>query len=79
MANRSAFYGLCGPKGLPRSVVDKLHGAIKAVLADPETRRLIEETGSTVVGNSPAEFAEQIKAELVTYKKVVYLQRLKID
>ncbi len=77
--NRMAFYGIYGPKGLPKEVVDKLHAAAKKSLAVPEVRKRIEDTGAIVVANTPGEFAAQIRDELVTYKKVVYLQRLKLD
>jgi tripartite-type tricarboxylate transporter receptor subunit TctC len=77
--NRMAFYGIYGPKGLPKDVVDKVHAAVKKTLELPDVRKRIEETGSVIIGNSPAEFAEQIKNELATYKKVVYLQRLTIE
>ena len=77
--NRMAFYGIYGPKGLPKEVVDKVNAAVKKTLDLPEVKKRIEETGSFIVGNSPAEFSEQIKNELVTYKKVVFLQHLKLD
>jgi tripartite-type tricarboxylate transporter receptor subunit TctC len=69
--NRTAFYGIYGPKGLPKEVVAKVHGAVKKTLDDPTVRARIEETGSLVIGNSPEEFAQQIKAEYEVYKKVV--------
>jgi tripartite-type tricarboxylate transporter receptor subunit TctC len=77
--NRMAYYGVLGPKGLPKDVVDKISAAVKKALEDPGVRKRIEETGSLVVGNSPAEFTEQIKAEFDVYKKVVATQRLKLD
>jgi tripartite-type tricarboxylate transporter receptor subunit TctC len=77
--NRMAFYGIYGPKGLPKEVVDKVNAAVKKTLELPDVKKRIEETGSFIVGNSPAEFGEQIKNELVTYKKVVFLQHLKLD
>jgi tripartite-type tricarboxylate transporter receptor subunit TctC len=77
--NRMAYYGLLAPKGTPKDVVDKIHAAAKAALADPGVRQRIEATGSLIVGNSPAEFAEQIKAEFAVYKKVVAQQNLKLD
>jgi hypothetical protein len=42
-------------------------------------KKRIEDTGSLLVLNTPAEFAKQIQDELVTYKKVVQLQRLKLE
>ena len=34
--NRMAYYGILGPKGLPKEVVDKVHAAVKKTLEDPE-------------------------------------------
>jgi tripartite-type tricarboxylate transporter receptor subunit TctC len=77
--NRMAYYGIYGPKGLSKEVVDKVHSAVKTTLADPLVKKRIEETGSLIVGNTPDEFAKQIAAEFEVYKKVVALQKLKLD
>ena len=42
-------------------------------------KKRIEETGSLVVANTPAEFAAQIKAEFEAYKGVVEAQKLRLD
>jgi tripartite-type tricarboxylate transporter receptor subunit TctC len=77
--NRMAYYGLIGPKGLPQDVVDKVYNATKQALTDPAVRKRIEDTGSLIVGNTPAEFTTQIKAEYEVYKDVVAKQKLKLD
>ncbi|MDT7521454.1 tripartite tricarboxylate transporter substrate binding protein BugE [Rhodoferax sp. TBRC 17198] len=77
--NRMAFYGIYGPKGLPKDVIDKINAGVKKVLEDPVVRKRIEDTGSLVVGNSPEQFAEQIKAEFEVYKKVVDSAKLRLD
>ena len=77
--NRMAYYGLYGPKGLPKDVVDKLSSAAKKTLELPEVKKRIEETGSIVIGNSPEEFSAQIKAEFEVYKTVVAKQNLKLE
>jgi tripartite-type tricarboxylate transporter receptor subunit TctC len=77
--NRMAYYGIYGPKGLPREIVDKVHGAVKKTLDDPSVKKRIEETGSLIVGNTPEQFAAQTKAELELYKKVVEQQHLSMD
>ncbi len=77
--NRMAYYGIYGPKGLPKEVVDKVNAAVKKTLDLPEVRKRIEDTGSLIVANTPAEFAEQIKAEFEVYKKVVALQKLTLE
>ena len=77
--NRMAYYGVYGPKGLPKEVVDKVHAAIKKTTDLPEVRARIEGTGSLVVANTPAEFGAQIKAEFEVYKRVVEAQKLKLE
>ena len=77
--NRMAYYGIHGPKGLPKEVVDKINAAVKKTMDLPEVRARIEGTGSLVVANSPAEFAAQAAAEFEVYKKVVAAQNLKLD
>jgi tripartite-type tricarboxylate transporter receptor subunit TctC len=77
--NRMAYYGIYGPKNLPKEVVDKVSAGVKKALQDPAVVKRIQDTGSLVVGNSPEEFAAQIKAEFEVYKKVVDTQKLKLD
>jgi tripartite-type tricarboxylate transporter receptor subunit TctC len=64
---------------LPKDVVDKVNAAVRKTVELPEVKKRIEETGSLIVANSPAEFAEQIKAEFEVYKKVVITQKLVLD
>jgi tripartite-type tricarboxylate transporter receptor subunit TctC len=77
--NRLAFYGIYGPKGLPKEVVTKIHDAVKQTLGDPQVRALIEDTGSTIIGNTPEQFAQQIRAEYDIYKSLVDAQKLKLE
>ncbi len=77
--NRMAYYGIYGPKGLPKDVVDKVNAAVKATVALPDVKKRIEDTGSIVIANSPDEFAAQIKAEYAVYKKVVETAKLSLD
>jgi tripartite-type tricarboxylate transporter receptor subunit TctC len=76
-ANRMAWYGVYGPKGLPAEIVDKLHSAIKKTLEEPSVRARIEETASIIIANTPEEFAQQIKTEYEIYKKVVEERHIK--
>jgi tripartite-type tricarboxylate transporter receptor subunit TctC len=77
--NRMAYYGLYGPKGLPKEVVEKVSSAAKKTLEDPAVKKRIEETGSLIIGNTPEQFAAQIAAEFEVYKKVVAAQKLKLE
>jgi tripartite-type tricarboxylate transporter receptor subunit TctC len=77
--NRMAYYGLLAPKGTSPEVVAKVAAAAKKALEDPTVRKRIEDTGSIIVGNTPEQFAAQIKAESEVYKNVVAKQGLKLE
>lgn len=77
--NRMAYYGILGPKNMPKEVVDKINAATRKVLQDPAVRKRIEDTGSLIVANTPEEFAKQIRDEFDVYKKVVVQQKLSLD
>jgi tripartite-type tricarboxylate transporter receptor subunit TctC len=77
--NRMAYYGIYGPKGLPKEVVDKVSSAVRKTVDLPDVKKRIEDTGSLLVLNTPEQFAAQIKAEFEVYKEVVAKQKLVLD
>jgi tripartite-type tricarboxylate transporter receptor subunit TctC len=77
--NRMAYYGVLGPKGLPKDVIDKVAAAIKKTAELPDVKKRIEDTGSLMILNTPEQFAQQIQAEFDVYKKVVAQQKLTLD
>jgi tripartite-type tricarboxylate transporter receptor subunit TctC len=77
--NRLAYYGLVGPKGMPKEIVQKLHDATSKALQDPAVRKRIEDTGSIIINNTPEQFAQQIRSEFDVYKKVVSDAKLKLE
>jgi tripartite-type tricarboxylate transporter receptor subunit TctC len=77
--NRMAYYGILGPKGLPKDVVDKVAAAVKKTAELPEVKKRIEDTGSLLILNTPEQFSAQIAAEFEVYKKVVAQQKLTLE
>jgi tripartite-type tricarboxylate transporter receptor subunit TctC len=77
--NRMAYYGILGPKGMPKDVVEKIATAFKKTAELPDVRKRIEDTGSLMILNTPEEFARQIRAEFDVYKTVVTKQNLKLE
>ena len=54
----TAWFGLMGPAGTPKPIVDKMHDETVQLLAQPDVRGKLESLGLQLVGNTPAEFAE---------------------
>jgi tripartite-type tricarboxylate transporter receptor subunit TctC len=74
-----AWYGLLAPGKTPPAVVARLQEAMKKVEANPEFRAQMEKIGARPVGNSPQEFADQIKREIDHMKKVVQERNVKLE
>jgi tripartite-type tricarboxylate transporter receptor subunit TctC len=77
--NRMAYYGVLAPKGTSKDVVNKVSAAVRKALEDANVRKRIEDTGALIVGNTPEQFAAQMKAEFEVYKTVVAKQGLKLE
>lgn len=78
-ANRMAYYGLLGPAGMPKDIVDKIYAAAQKAVLDPAVRKRIEETGSIINVNGPEAFSKEIASEYATYKGVVAKQKLELE
>jgi tripartite-type tricarboxylate transporter receptor subunit TctC len=57
-------YALFAPAGTPEPILARLHAATVAALALPDVRDRLREQGAEVVGNSPAELAAYVSAEI---------------
>jgi len=77
--NRTAFYGLVGPKNLDPQIVKTLNTALNKVLSDPKVRKKIIDLGALPTPNAPEQFAKQIKDEFNAYKNIVNTSGLKIN
>jgi tripartite-type tricarboxylate transporter receptor subunit TctC len=77
--NRMAYFGIAGPKGMPRNLVDRVNAATRKAMEDPAVQKRIADTGAIAVANTPEQFAQQIKEEFESYRKVVTEQNLKLE
>jgi tripartite-type tricarboxylate transporter receptor subunit TctC len=57
-------YALFAPVGTPATILAQLHDATVAALALPDVRDRLREQGAEAVGNSPAELAAYVAAEI---------------
>ncbi len=74
-----SWYGILAPAGTPAEVVKKLNGEINRVLALPDVKQNLDAQGAEALGNTPEEFAEQIRRDLARWTKVAREANVKID
>ena len=67
----TAWFGLMAPAGTPAPVVAKLHAETARILARADVREKLGALGMELIGNTPAQFADVIKAEIPVWAKVI--------
>jgi tripartite-type tricarboxylate transporter receptor subunit TctC len=75
----STFTGVLAPAATPPAIVAKLHDAINATLAHPDTHTALENLGSTIRPGTVDEFTAFLGAERRKWDEVVKLAGIKAD
>ncbi len=66
-----AWTGVLAPAGTPPEVVGRLHHELVRIIDIPEVREVFHMQGAQVVGNSPEQFAAEIKSSMARWSPVV--------
>jgi tripartite-type tricarboxylate transporter receptor subunit TctC len=67
----TTWYGLLGPAGTPKAVVDRINAEMRKAVQNPEFVKQLEAIGLDPASSSPAEFHDMIKSELKRWTKVI--------
>jgi tripartite-type tricarboxylate transporter receptor subunit TctC len=67
----SGWYGVYGPRGLPKAIVQRLYEASRDAVHNPDTKKQYADINIESIGSTPAEFAAYLKADLVKYAKIM--------
>ncbi len=70
------WFGLLAPAGTPADIVAKVQRDTAKVLAETETKARLYVQGMTALASTPAEFGQQMDAELVRWGTVVKNRKL---
>jgi tripartite-type tricarboxylate transporter receptor subunit TctC len=65
------WYGILAPAGTPRPIIDRLNSELHKALASPDLVERLAAAGVEPLTNTPDEFAEFLKSEIVRFAKVV--------
>lgn len=67
----TSWYGIIAPRGTPASVVERVHREIAAMVKKPAVAERLGALGIEPEGNTPREFAAQVKSEIAKWGRVI--------
>ena len=73
------WFGILGPPGMPKPIVDKLNTEINAILKMPDVAEKVASQGGLVIGGTPEEFAAYIRNDVPKWDKLVKAANIKLD
>jgi tripartite-type tricarboxylate transporter receptor subunit TctC len=65
------WFGILGPAGMPKAIIDKISNAANSALKDPDVLKQLTTQGLDARGGSPEEFALFIKNETERWARVI--------
>lgn len=74
-----SWNGLFAPAGTPPAIVQKLGNAVARIMKDPEVRKVFEDQAATAIGNTPAEFDAEVRADVKRNQAVIKSANISVD
>jgi tripartite-type tricarboxylate transporter receptor subunit TctC len=74
-----AWYGLFAPAGTPRPIVDQIQKSVARALTHPDIKSRVDTFYAEAVGNTPDEFARQIRDEQTRWSGLLKNLKLSFD
>lgn len=75
----NTYFGVLGPAGLPREIVEQLNGDIAAVLKAEDLRARFAAAGAEPVGSTPEAFAALIASEREKWARLIRSAGIKVE
>ncbi len=75
----SNWWALAAPRGTPQPIIDALSRELRAALADPAVKDRLLQINMVAIGNSPKEFADQMKREADMWRDVIKAANITVN
>ena len=75
----SVWFGVVGPQGTPKAVVDRVNAEVTKLLADPAFRKRLTDIGAEPLAGGPDDFAKRLADEYARWGEVVKLSGARIE
>lgn len=73
------WFGVFAPAGTPKAIVDRLSGAIRDFVQQPEIKARLSGLGADVVASTPEAFGEQQRIDLERWAKVIKAANVRVE
>lgn len=77
--NVTSWYGIVVPRGTPGPIVERVYREIAAMVRKPDVAERLAALGIEPEGNTPREFAAQLKSDIAKWGKVIKAVGVKIE
>src|SRR5262249_56244132 len=75
----SSCFGIGGPAGTPRDIVNRLAGEIARAVAQPSMQRFTTQSGARMLANTPEEFDRLIRAERTKWGGIIRAAKISAE
>ena len=72
-------YGVLGPAGMPRPIVDKINAALKTLVTSEDVKKRINNEGGDPLTSTPEEYAADIDSEEKKWGALIKKLNLKVE
>jgi tripartite-type tricarboxylate transporter receptor subunit TctC len=74
-----SWYGVLAPAGTPKEIIARLSSEISRILLLADVRQRLAAEGAEPIGNTPEQFAEQIRRDLARWAKIARDARVRVQ
>ena len=75
----SPWWGILGPAGMPKAIVDRINADVEQILNTPESQAFFRDQGAEVLVMKPDVFLKTLESDVVKWAKVVKASGAKLD
>ena len=74
-----SWAAMFAPAATPRPILERLHGTLTRLLAEPAVRERLESQSCDIIGGSPEALAELVRAEQAKWGRIIREKNITVD
>jgi tripartite-type tricarboxylate transporter receptor subunit TctC len=75
----TGWWGLVGPPGMPRAIVDKLNATMQKYLNSPEVTQRFHVTGLEIATSTPQAYTDLIRSDINAWRKLIKAANISVE